>query len=80
MTGVGLGLIGSFLRATLDLADDPLTPYRDAQALLRELIDLSGSLSSGLDPVSLGATIAERVRDELPVTALAVHVRRAATA
>jgi signal transduction histidine kinase len=74
--GVGLGLVGSFLRATLDGAGDPLTPYRHAQALLVELNDLSGSLRAGLDPVSLGATIGERVRDELPVSALAVHVPR----
>ena len=76
VTGIGLGLIGSFVRSTLYAANDPLTPYRDAQALLRELIDLSGRLSSGLDPVTLGTTIASRVRDELPVTALAVHVPR----
>ncbi len=76
VTGIGLGLIGSFVRASLYAASDPLTPYRDAQALLRELIDLSGQLGSGLDPVSLGGTIAERVRDQLPVTALAVHVPR----
>ena len=76
VTGVGLGLIGAFLRAALDVAGDPLTPYRHAQTLLRELIDLSGGLSSGLDPVTLGVAIAARVRDQLPVTALAVHVPR----
>jgi signal transduction histidine kinase len=76
VTGIGLGLIGSFLRSSLYAANDPLTPYRDAQALLRELIDLSGRLGSGLDPISLGATIAERVRDQLPVSSLAVHVPR----
>jgi signal transduction histidine kinase len=76
VTGIGLGLIGSFMRSSLYVANDPLTPYRDAQALLRELIDLSGRLSSGLDPMSLGTTIAGRVRDQLPVTALVVSVPR----
>lgn len=76
VTGIGLGLIGSFVRASLHEAADPLTPYRDAQALIRELIDLSGSLSSGLDPLSLGGVVAEAVRDELPVSALVVQVPR----
>lgn len=76
VVGVGLGLIGSFLRSALHPAVDPLTPYRDAQALIRELIDLSGGLSSGLDPTSLAATVAEALRDELPVSALLVQVPR----
>jgi len=76
VTGIGLGLIGSFVRASLHEVSDPLTPYRDAQALIRELIDLSGSLSSGLDPLSLGGVVAEAVRNELPVSALVVHVPR----
>lgn len=74
MVGIGLGLIGSFVHSTLRLATDSLTPYRDARALIRELIDLSGGLSSGLDPVSLATTVASRVRDELPVTDLVVLV------
>lgn len=76
VTGLGLGLIGNFVRASRHEVTDPLTPYRDAQALIRELIDLSGSLSSGLDPLSLGGVVAEAVRDELPVSALVVHVPR----
>ena len=76
VVGVGLGLIGSFVRSALHPALDPLTPYRDAQALIRELIDLSGSLSSGLDPTSLATTVAETLRDELPVNALLVQVPR----
>lgn len=76
VTGIGLGLIGSFVRARLSEEPDPLTPYRDAQALIRELIDLSGSLSSGLDPLSLGGAVAESVRDELPVSSLVILVPR----
>ncbi len=76
VVGVGLGLIGSFLRTSLRTTVDPLTPYRDAQALIRELIDLSGSLTSGLDPVSLATTVAEALRDELPVSAVLVQVPR----
>lgn len=76
VVGLGLGLIGSFLRATLQLAADPLTPYRDAQALIRRLIGLSGDLDSGLDAVSVAAAVLDALRDDLPVTYAAVHVPR----
>src|SRR3954467_6225875 len=70
ITGLGLGLIASFVRTNFLDASDPQRAYRDAQALIRELIGLSGRLSSGLDPVALGGQIESAVRDELPVAAL----------
>jgi signal transduction histidine kinase len=73
---VGLGLIGSFIHATYREPVDPLDSYRAAQALIRELIGLSGGLSRGLEPVSLAASIANAVHDELPVRGLVVHVPR----
>ncbi len=76
VTGLGLGLIASFVRTNFLDASDPQRAYRDAQALIRELIGLSGRLSSGLDPVALGGQIESAVRDELPVSALTVHVPR----
>jgi signal transduction histidine kinase len=76
ITGLGLGLIASFVRANFLVVNDPQRAYRDAQALIRELITLSGRLSSGLDPVALGGQIASAVRDELPVAALTVHIPR----
>jgi signal transduction histidine kinase len=76
VTGLGLGLIAAFVRRTFLQANDPQRAYRDAQALIRELITLSGKLSSGLDPVALGGQIASAVRDELPVAALTVHIPR----
>jgi signal transduction histidine kinase len=76
LTGIGVGLIGSFVHSAMPAPVDPLQPYRDAQALIRDLIGISGELTSGLDPVSLGTTIADGVRDELPVTALVVQVPR----
>ncbi|HEY3527547.1 MAG TPA: ATP-binding protein [Nocardioides sp.] len=76
ITGLGLGLIAAFVRRTYLQVNDPQRAYRDAQTLIRELITLSGRLSSGLDPVALGGQIASAVRDELPVTSLAVHVPR----
>lgn len=76
LMGLGLGLIGSFLRTAMHVSVDPLAPYRDAQALIRELIDLSGGLSSGLDPTPLASTVAQMVRNELPVRSLVVYVPR----
>jgi signal transduction histidine kinase len=76
VTGLGLGLIASFVRHTFLQVNDPQRAYRDAQSLIRELITLSGKLSSGLDPVALGGQIASAVRDELPVSALTVHIPR----
>ena len=76
ITGLGLGLIASFVRTNFLAADDPQRAYRDAQLLIRELIGLSGKLSSGLDPVALGGQIASAVRDELPVSALTIHIPR----
>ena len=46
---------------------DPLDSYRNAQALIRELLGLSDNLKRGLEPVTLAATIASAVHDELPV-------------
>src|SRR3954454_18016436 len=76
VTGLGLGLTAAFVRRTFLQANDPQRAYRDAQALIRELITLSGRLSSGLDPVALAGQIASAVRDELPVAALTVHIPR----
>ncbi|GAA1475927.1 hypothetical protein GCM10009623_03730 [Nocardioides aestuarii] len=77
VTGLGLGLIASYLWAEAQrLIGDPLTPYRDAQRLIRQLLSLSGDLGSGLDPITLGTRIAVAVRNELPVAAIAVHVFR----
>lgn len=77
LTGVGLGLIASYLRSEEQrLTADPLTPYRDAQKLIRELLEISGDLGSGLDPITLGTRIAVAVRNELPIVAVAVHVQR----
>jgi signal transduction histidine kinase len=75
MTGIALGLIASFQQAQM-AADDPLAPYRDAQRHLRGLLELSGDLGSGLDPIALGSQIAVEARNALPLVAVAVHVPR----
>jgi signal transduction histidine kinase len=76
VTGLGLGLIGTFLNRALNQRPDPLTPYLDAQDLIRQLIDISGGLDSGIDPVTLGGSILSQVSDELPSASLTLHVSR----
>ena len=76
VTGLGLGLIGTFLHSALVERSDPLAPYRYAQSLLRQLIDISEGLDSGLDPVALGGSILSAVRDEVPTVAMTLYVAR----
>lgn len=77
VTGLGLGLIGTFLHLALAERDgDGLAPYHYAQGLLRQLIDISEGLDSGLDPVALGGAILSGVRDELPTAAMTLYVCR----
>lgn len=76
VTGLGLGLVACFVRSALLRSNDPLTPYYYAQTLIRQLIGLSGDLSSGLDPAILGGAIMARIDDELPTSVLALYVPR----
>jgi signal transduction histidine kinase len=76
VTGLGLGLIGTFLHSALVERSDPLAPYHYAQSLLRQLIDISEGLDSGLDPVALGGSILSAVRDEVPTQAMTLYVAR----
>jgi signal transduction histidine kinase len=73
--GLGLGLVAGFLH-TFTRNPDPLAGYREASMLLRELLDLSGDLGSGLDPVSQADEILAVVRDALPVSAVSLHITR----
>ena len=74
MTGVGVGLVASFVHSVMVVEDDALSSYREARALIKELLDVSQDLSSGLDAVGLGAVILGEVRDVVPTIGLAVHV------
>ena len=76
MAGLGLGFIGSFVHATAGRDIDELAPYLDAQRLIRQLLDLSGDLSSGLDVTSSAGSIASDVRDKLPTTGLGIYLPR----
>ena len=79
VTSVGVGFVATFVRSTLLEDPDPVGPYRYAQSLLRELIDLSAGLSSGLDVNSMGGSILSGVRDQLPARVLVLYVPRGET-
>ena len=79
VAGLGLGLIGAFLHASVQVEPDPVVPYLDAQRLIRELINLSEDLSSGLDVNALGGEIVSAVHDEIPAAALGLYVARGET-
>jgi len=76
LTGLGVGLIGSFLHTALQQRADPLAPYRYAQSLLRRLIDLSDDFDEGLDAMALGGGILAQVHDEIPTSATTLFIPR----
>lgn len=75
MTGLGLSLIASVTFSS-DRVPDPLAPYRDAQEHLKQLLDLAGSLSSGLDVGALGGELLSDVSDRIPNRGLVLYVPR----
>jgi signal transduction histidine kinase len=76
MAALGLGLIGTFVHAALAPTDADHAPYLDAQRLIRQLLDLSDDLSSGLDVTTLAGEVMAAVGDALPTAGLAVYVPR----
>ena len=70
--GLGLGFLATFVRSAVLQIPTELAPYLYAQDLLRELIDLSGGLRSGLDVPALGGSILAAVGDRVPTVALAL--------
>ncbi|MGA8254978.1 MAG: sensor histidine kinase [Nocardioides sp.] len=76
MAGVGLAMIGSFLHATVRSVPDELTPYLDAQRLIRQLLTISNDLRSGLDVATLAGTVLSDVGDAVPTSGLAIYAPR----
>ena len=76
VAGLGFGLIGAVVRsAKLELGDTTRSSYRDARALLNQLLELSGDLVGGLDPVSIGNHIVDLAREEIPLGGAMLHGR-----
>jgi len=76
MAGLGLALIGSFVHGNLREVPDELTPYLDAQHLIRQLLTLSNDLRSGLDVASLAGTVLSDVGDSIPTAGVALYAPR----
>ncbi|TYL46130.1 hypothetical protein FXB39_14520 [Nocardioides sp. BGMRC 2183] len=76
MAGVGIGLATAFTFASDRVEADELRPYREAQDLIRQLIDLSGNLYSGLDPAALSGELLAVIGDHLPTRTASVYVPR----
>ncbi|WP_370249971.1 sensor histidine kinase [Nocardioides sp.] len=76
IASIGLALIGGFVHVSLDAVPDELSPYLDAQRLIRQLLDLSDDLSSGLDVPTLAGELTSQVRDVLPAATLGVYAPR----
>lgn len=75
VAGLGFGLVAGFVGSRLEDRDD-LTPYRDARALISELLSLSGELHEGLDPVSISQRVIQSAQEEIPFVGGVVYVRR----
>jgi len=71
--GAGFGFIAAFVRARLT-EQSASTPYRDARALISQLLELSGDLSQGLDPVSISQRVINEAREEIPFIGAVLYV------
>jgi signal transduction histidine kinase len=75
MAALGCGLIAAVVHAAKRERTDTATSYRDARALITQLLDLSGELIDGLDPVSISENIIDLCREELPLSGAVVYTR-----
>lgn len=73
-TGFGLGLLGTFTRDTVTRSGSD-SSYRSALDLIKQLHALSGSLTSGLDPVDLADQAVDVVSAKVMVRQAVVVVR-----
>ncbi|MFL6109337.1 MAG: sensor histidine kinase [Marmoricola sp.] len=74
-TGLGLGLLGTFTRDSVTRSTSD-SSYRSALDLIKQLHALSGSLTSGLDPVDLADQAVEVVSAKVVVRQAVVVVRQ----
>lgn len=79
MAGVGVSLVANQVFAADRAAANALAPYRNAQQLIRQLINLSGNLSSGLEVSTLAGQMLDVVGDHVPNRGLVLLVPRGDT-
>lgn len=76
MGSLGVGLLAAVINRSRS-ESSTISSYRDARLLISRLLDLSGDLVDGLDPVSIGQNVVDLMREELPLNAAAIYVRSA---
>lgn len=74
MIGLGIGLMASILSRVRESVRPQGTSYGDARRLIKQLLDLSGELTAGLDPVGIAEQVIDLTREEIPLLALSIHV------
>lgn len=72
----GLTLVGQYMHGNVLNPTDALAPYLDAQRLIRQLLDLSDDLSSGLDVPALAGAVLSDTGDLIPTVTLAIYAPR----
>ncbi|WP_067438136.1 sensor histidine kinase [Nocardioides jensenii] len=73
MVGLGFGASAAIVHNLRAETPDTTTSYRDARGLINQLIELSGDLVDGLDPVSISQNILDLTREEVPLTGAVVY-------
>ncbi|KRF17957.1 hypothetical protein ASG90_06445 [Nocardioides sp. Soil797] len=75
MVGLGFGASAAIVHNIRVQEPTTTSSYQDARTLITKLIDLSGDLVDGLDPVSISQNILDLTREELPLTGAVVYTR-----
>lgn len=74
MVATGFGAVAALVHnLRTERPASTTSSYREARALIAQLLDLSGELVDGLDPVSISRNIVDLVREELPISGAVVY-------
>lgn len=76
VSGLGFGFVAAFFRSRVGPQTDAETPYREARHLLRNLVEISGHLSGGLDPAAIAGEVIDHFTAAVPMRHVTVHVHR----
>lgn len=72
MVGLGIGAIGAVTHNLKGEESTTAGSYREARSLINRLLDLSGDLVDGLDPLSIAQNIIDLTKEELPISGAVV--------
>ncbi|WP_235737499.1 sensor histidine kinase [Nocardioides alcanivorans] len=77
MVGIGLGAIGAVVHNLKGEEGTTASSYREARTLINRLLDLSGELVDGLDPLSIAQNVIDLTKEELPISGAVVFIHDA---